>query len=372
MAPVAPSVLSPTFLCGPGILSAFLVLITRSSQGYAGASVSILGLFTMPALYFPLLLLAFFAVFGANPLESASSVAVGYAWAQGYLDAVIPSDATLQAVEQWSALRAVREARGYVSTSAVGPSLPTTWSAPGGRGSAGTGGGQDAIHALIQQIREHAMTRGGRTAPPAVGHRVGGHVAGPDGRSGVGGLATPAAVAADLRRGGNTGGGGGGAPGGGASSASTTNGGGVGDVMSAQVSDATPAQMSREERAAVFARAHEKRIQQQQQTAGVDGSAPGRAEVRFEGTAGSDDAATTATTGVTGPPQQPLEARANGGAHFLEDTVGGGAVQIDASDEQAMERLMEMGFSRDAALDAWIRSGRMFDSAVELLCGGGT
>jgi hypothetical protein len=59
-------------------------------------------LFTMPTLYFPLLLLVFFAIFGANPLESASSVAVGYAWAQGYLDPFIPSDATLQAVEQWS------------------------------------------------------------------------------------------------------------------------------------------------------------------------------------------------------------------------------------------------------------------------------
>ena len=76
VAPLAPSVMSPAFLCGPGILSAFLVLITRSSQGYAGASVSILGLFTMPTLYFPLLLLVFFAMFGANPLESAASVGV--------------------------------------------------------------------------------------------------------------------------------------------------------------------------------------------------------------------------------------------------------------------------------------------------------
>ena len=73
VAPVAPSVLSPAFLCGPGILSAFLVLITRSSQGYSGSSVSILGLFTMPTLYFPLLLLVFFAAFGANPLARRKS-----------------------------------------------------------------------------------------------------------------------------------------------------------------------------------------------------------------------------------------------------------------------------------------------------------
>ena len=118
-----PDVLSPAFLCGPGLLAAFLVLITRSSQGYAGASVNVLGLFAMPTLYFPLLLLVFFALFGANPLESAASVAVGYAWAQGYLDAVIPGDAALQAAERWPALRAVVAARGYVSTMA-GPSSP--------------------------------------------------------------------------------------------------------------------------------------------------------------------------------------------------------------------------------------------------------
>jgi hypothetical protein len=41
VAPVAPSVLSPAFLCGPGILSAFLVLITRSSQGYSGGMVQV-------------------------------------------------------------------------------------------------------------------------------------------------------------------------------------------------------------------------------------------------------------------------------------------------------------------------------------------
>jgi hypothetical protein len=58
----------------------------------------------MPTLYFPLLLLVFFAMFGANPLESASSVTVGYAWAQGYLDAVIPGDVTLQSVELWPSL----------------------------------------------------------------------------------------------------------------------------------------------------------------------------------------------------------------------------------------------------------------------------
>ena len=136
VAPVVPSVLSPAFLCGPGLLAAFLVLITRSSQGYAGASVNVLGLFAMPTLYFPLLLLVFFALFGANPLESAASVAVGYAWAQGYLDAVIPGDAALQAAERWPALRAVVAARGYVSTAMAGPSLPTHGAAgnvPSGR-----------------------------------------------------------------------------------------------------------------------------------------------------------------------------------------------------------------------------------------------
>ena len=121
VAPLAPSVMSPAFLCGPGILSAFLVLITRSSQGYTGASVSILGLFTMPTLYFPLLLLAFFAMFGANPLESAASVGVGYAWSRGYLDPVVPSDDTLAAMESWPSMQGACRARGYVG-------VPTTTS----------------------------------------------------------------------------------------------------------------------------------------------------------------------------------------------------------------------------------------------------
>ena len=124
VAPVVPSVLSPAFLCGPGLLAAFLVLITRSSQGYAGASVNVLGLFAMPTLYFPLLLLVFFALFGANPLESAASVAVGYAWAQGYLDAVIPGDAALQAAERWPALRAVVAAERLRQHRHGGPVTP--------------------------------------------------------------------------------------------------------------------------------------------------------------------------------------------------------------------------------------------------------
>ena len=153
VAPLAPSVMSPAFLCGPGILSAFLVLITRSSQGYAGASVSILGLFTMPTLYFPLLLLVFFAMFGANPLESAASVGVGYAWARGYLDPVVPSDETLVTMEQWPAAAGLVRARGYVSVAAAGPTLPST-SASGVVNGAGTQPGRDSVNDLIAQLRD--------------------------------------------------------------------------------------------------------------------------------------------------------------------------------------------------------------------------
>ena len=159
VAPLAPSVMSPAFLCGPGILSAFLVLITRSSQGYAGASVSILGLFTMPTLYFPLLLLVFFAMFGANPLESAASVGVGYAWARGYLDPVVPSDETLVTMEQWPAAAGLVRARGYVSVAAAGPTLPST-SASGVVNGAGTQPGRDSVNDLIAQLRDHAFAGG--------------------------------------------------------------------------------------------------------------------------------------------------------------------------------------------------------------------
>ena len=205
VAPLAPSVMSPAFLCGPGILSAFLVLITRSSQGYAGASVSILGLFTMPTLYFPLLLLAFFAMFGANPLESAASVGVGYAWSRGYLDPVVPSDDTLAAMESWPSMQGACRARGYVSVAAAGPTLPST--GPGAQG--GTGApGRDSVNDLIAQLRDHAFAGGARSrgqggTSTQGGQRLGGAgAAGAPGGSPGAGVAAAAAqrAAASVRR----------------------------------------------------------------------------------------------------------------------------------------------------------------------------
>ena len=284
VAPLAPSVMSPAFLCGPGILSAFLVLITRSSQGYAGASVSILGLFTMPTLYFPLLLLVFFAMFGANPLESAASVGVGYAWARGYLDPVVPSDETLAAMEQWPAAAGLVRARGYVSVAAAGPTLPSTSASAGVVNSAGgTQPGRDSVNDLIAQLRDHAFAGGARSrgardglGAGGAGRRLGGEPAG----SAAAGVGTgPAAAAAASR-----------APGpppsrqqlpasvsspgsSGASAAARAHGpsapGGGGLAAQAQAA-AVAREPTREERAEAFARAHEKRLREQraEQSAG--------------------------------------------------------------------------------------------------------
>lgn len=284
VAPLAPSVMSPAFLCGPGILSAFLVLITRSSQGYAGASVSILGLFTMPTLYFPLLLLVFFAMFGANPLESAASVGVGYAWARGYLDPVVPSDETLAAMEQWPAAAGLVRARGYVSVAAAGPTLPSTSASAGVVNSAGgTQPGRDSVNDLIAQLRDHAFAGGARSrgardgvGAGGAGRRLGGEPAG----SAAAGVGTGAAAAAAASR----------APGpppsrqqlpasvsspgsSGASAAARAHGpsapGGGGSAAQAQAA-AVAREPTREERAEAFARAHEKRLREQraEQSAG--------------------------------------------------------------------------------------------------------
>lgn len=284
VAPLAPSVMSPAFLCGPGILSAFLVLITRSSQGYAGASVSILGLFTMPTLYFPLLLLVFFAMFGANPLESAASVGVGYAWARGYLDPVVPSDETLAAMEQWPAAAGLVRARGYVSVAAAGPTLPSTSASAGVVNSAGgTQPGRDSVNDLIAQLRDHAFAGGARSrgardgvGAGGSGRRLGGEPAG----SAAAGVGTGAAAAAAASR----------APGpppsrqqlpasvsspgsSGASAAARAHGpsapGGGGSAAQAQAA-AVAREPTREERAEAFARAHEKRLREQraEQSAG--------------------------------------------------------------------------------------------------------
>lgn len=285
VAPLAPSVMSPAFLCGPGILSAFLVLITRSSQGYAGASVSILGLFTMPTLYFPLLLLVFFAMFGANPLESAASVGVGYAWARGYLDPVVPSDETLAAMEQWHLAAGAVRARGYVSVAAAGPTLPST-SAGGGAVNSrdGTQPGRDSVNDLIAQLRDHAFAGGARSrgardgglGAGGPGRRLGGEPAQPraqpPGSAGVGDVAAHGAAAAASH-----------APGPPPSRqrqpASVSSPGSLSQAAGGGSASAQPAQPraqpaarepTREERAEAFARAHEKRLREQraEQSAG--------------------------------------------------------------------------------------------------------
>ena len=281
VAPVVPSVLSPAFLCGPGLLAAFLVLITRSSQGYAGASVNVLGLFAMPTLYFPLLLLVFFALLGANRLESAASVAVGYAWAQGYLDAVIPGDAALQAAERWPALRAVVAARGYVSTAMAGPSSPRTERRETSLGAARARPNEpatvDVAQGIFARIRDHAFAGdgagGGGGIAAGTGRRLGGGSS-----PGLSSLTSPTsrrmspppppaaplppnlrasadANVANLSRG-TLGGSeriGGGSPNGGAAT-------GAG---------AGAAEQTREERAAAFALAHERRLRQEQQRLGA-------------------------------------------------------------------------------------------------------
>ena len=283
VAPLAPSVMSPAFLCGPGILSAFLVLITRSSQGYAGASVSILGLFTMPTLYFPLLLLVFFAMFGANPLESAASVGVGYAWARGYLDPVVPSDELLAAMEQWPAAAGLVRARGYVSVAAAGPTLPSTSASAGVVNSAGgTQPGRDSVNDLIAQLRDHAFAGGARSrgardgvGAGGTGRRLGGEPAG-SAAAGVGDVAAHGAASrapgpppsrqqlpASVSSPGSSG----------ASAAARAHGpsaaAGGGSAAQAQAA-AVAREPTREERAEAFARAHEKRLREQraEQSAG--------------------------------------------------------------------------------------------------------
>jgi membrane associated rhomboid family serine protease len=286
VAPLAPSVMSPAFMCGPGILSAFLVLITRSSQGYAGASVSILGLFTMPTLYFPLLLLVFFAMFGANPLESAASVGVGYAWARGYLDPVVPSDETLVTMEQWPAAAGLVRARGYVSVAAAGPTLPST-STSGVVNGAGTQPGRDSVNDLIAQLRDHAFAGGARSrgardgvGAGGSGRRLGGEPAG-SAAAGVGDVAAhgaasrapgpppsrqqqPASVSSPGSRAASAG-----ARAHGPSAAA--GGGSAAAAAAAQPAAREPTrEPTREERAEAFARAHEKRLREQraEQSAG--------------------------------------------------------------------------------------------------------
>ena len=234
----------------------------------------------MPTLYFPLLLLVFFAMFGANPLESAASVGVGYAWARGYLDPVVPSDELLAAMEQWPAAAGLVRARGYVSVAAAGPTLPSTSASAGVVNSAGgTQPGRDSVNDLIAQLRDHAFAGGARSrgardgvGAGGAGRRLGGEPAG------VGTGAAAAAAAASR------------APGpppsrqqlpasvsspgsSGASAAARAHGpsaaAGGGSAAQAQAA-AVAREPTREERAEAFARAHEKRLREQraEQSAG--------------------------------------------------------------------------------------------------------
>jgi len=283
VAPVVPSVLSPSFLCGPGILAAFLVLITRSSQAYGGANVSVLGAFQIPSRAFPLLLLAFFSVFGANPLESAASVAVGYAWALGCLDATMPGDRTLETVERHACVAPVANARGYVGVANAGPGLPIQMApgsgagAAGGGGSASGGAAADPASGFFAHIRDRAFAGEARGRGRRLDERGGGGGGGSGSGAGAGeGYATPpplrggdslppdvvaAAAAAPLPahiRGGR--GGAGGAGGMSSGGRPGVEGGGAGAGAGA---DAVSGEQTREARAEAFARAHEARLAQE-------------------------------------------------------------------------------------------------------------
>ena len=107
--PIFGGVFSPAFTSGPGIVAAFVVLMTRSAQtaGRDGV-VSVFGMFQMKTTFTPLATFVVLSFLGANKLETAAAIGVGVAWARGKLDAVMPSDPeTFARIERLSVFDAV-------------------------------------------------------------------------------------------------------------------------------------------------------------------------------------------------------------------------------------------------------------------------
>jgi len=126
VAPFVPSALSPTAISGSGVVIAVAVIGTRQCRRAAmnvDVDVLLSDSVTISARKLPAVVALFFLVFGARVAEVAGWYLAGSAWAEGHLDKLVLSDEQLEALERGVCAR-VRRQQGYVGVR--GASLPTS------------------------------------------------------------------------------------------------------------------------------------------------------------------------------------------------------------------------------------------------------
>ena len=124
VAPFVPSALSPTAISGSGVVIAVAVIGTRQCRRAAmNVDVLLSDSVTISARKLPAVVALFFLVFGARVAEVAGWYLAGSAWAEGHLDKLVLSDEQLEALERGVCAR-VRRQQGYVGVR--GASLPTS------------------------------------------------------------------------------------------------------------------------------------------------------------------------------------------------------------------------------------------------------
>ena len=123
VAPFVPSALSPTAISGSGVVIAIAVIGTRQCRRTMNVDVLLSDSVTISARKLPAVVALFFLVFGARVAEVAGWYLAGSAWAEGHLDKLVLSDDQLEALERGVCAR-VRRQQGYVGVR--GASLPTS------------------------------------------------------------------------------------------------------------------------------------------------------------------------------------------------------------------------------------------------------
>eukprot|EP00242_Pyramimonas_sp_CCMP2087_P003894 CAMPEP_0198216226 /NCGR_PEP_ID=MMETSP1445-20131203/55992_1 /TAXON_ID=36898 /ORGANISM="Pyramimonas sp., Strain CCMP2087" /LENGTH=376 /DNA_ID=CAMNT_0043892365 /DNA_START=406 /DNA_END=1536 /DNA_ORIENTATION=- len=169
-----PLLLSPLNASRGGVFPLLLSIITSHSQRSPNARTSFFGFFTVPTVYFPLLLLAIFLLLGGSVIETTAAVGIGYAEHYGYLAKTKPGFATFANLESSRLLRFFTSRRGYISTDTAGVSLPYANQQVEGNGT------QQDLRSALQQLWSRTQTQtqsGGSTAEqrfPGRGHTAGG------------------------------------------------------------------------------------------------------------------------------------------------------------------------------------------------------
>lgn len=157
VAPFVESALSPTAISGSGVVIAAAVIGTRQChRASANVDVAISDALAISARKLPAVVALTFVFFGSRVAEVAGWYLAGVAWAEGHLDAFVLSDERLESLERGACAR-VRRQQGYVGVRGDVASLPT--SSIEGHDSLTPTRVLASVVALVTHVRDHMRGR---------------------------------------------------------------------------------------------------------------------------------------------------------------------------------------------------------------------